>query len=841
MKDSNSAGSAGKKPNLSVYEDPSDSQPRASALEPRTRAFSVFDENEVPPAGGTATKSFEVFNDDANGEAAVPLKRPSQVVSGGMVTAARKLQVFQDDSQEDARPSGTKVGAGARLAPLLPLGRKPQVPVEDDDNPLQETGLIETGARKAVRVIGTTPGPRIGLLFNNDQRQSAELQISPTKESPTEDPDLKILQTRDDVQDEGFFPSRNIGRIPRAAETAPRTQNYISRDLRVAQVPDLTPISEATETSIRTASTNASRMTDTERSGDSRSNRKGVRPSRSLSIASSYVGDRTFSGDVTIGSTLSLTKHDLKNIEEEPDEPEQQVDGGSVEGKRPGNGELNPSTVPSRVDPMDPNLWERLMSDSSMFEDCCYYENTLITFNHAKSLERFASRSRKESESSQSNMTITFPSSRGGQETSFEITAKLGQGGFASVYKAQTLEDDPFLSDLQESEEFALKLLTPPGPAAWEFYVLRLLHARLRGRFALSVVQPYTCHVFRDEAWLKLEFCEGGTLLSAVNAAAGADGISYPDGGLDEQLAMFWTVEVLKNIEAWHACGVIHGDVKADNVMLRWPKAADVSARVGTEAWSPQYDPAGRSGWDRIGIKVLDFGRAVAVGRFPPGTGFDFGGKDCTGADSADVERKGAKSRRRDGDPSVECWEMRNGASWSYEADWYGAAGIASVLVFGKYMEVKEIDWSASGSTRRGGEFALDFFKSVPPSTTTRDRTSPRPRVATRVPVRRNFQVELWTKLFDILLNAGQVHDAMVEHLDAMPGASELPQAHFDLSQLDKYFPATRAIRAVRREMEDWLVKNSVRGSNREGSKPLKTLLRNLEIKVKESKMKSRK
>jgi checkpoint serine/threonine-protein kinase len=38
---------------------------------------------------------------------------------------------------------------------------------------------------------------------------------------------------------------------------------------------------------------------------------------------------------------------------------------------------------------------------------------------------------------------------------------------------------------------------------------------------------------------------------------------------MPECLVMYYTIEMLKIVEAMHECGIIHGDLKPDNFMLR--------------------------------------------------------------------------------------------------------------------------------------------------------------------------------------------------------------------------------------------------------------------------------
>ena len=38
---------------------------------------------------------------------------------------------------------------------------------------------------------------------------------------------------------------------------------------------------------------------------------------------------------------------------------------------------------------------------------------------------------------------------------------------------------------------------------------------------------------------------------------------------MDESLCMFYTIEMLRMLEALHAAGMVHGDFKPDNLLLR--------------------------------------------------------------------------------------------------------------------------------------------------------------------------------------------------------------------------------------------------------------------------------
>ncbi|KAJ3344351.1 hypothetical protein HDU93_000141 [Gonapodya sp. JEL0774] len=863
-----------------VYEALLDSNPpippKRCEIRKTTKSFDIFCDNAEESRSGRALpgviRKLEVFQDPESPKPTtgrrnkLPVFQDPHPIDIPSVVGASAFQKKLEGRKSALTVEGKTHARATTGSPKLPISAQTlPTTIDEDDNPfVADSGFGAKWERSAAKVIGESPGPRIGLLFTDsgvqrkDERFSTQNMLE--RESAAGKPRNKVLQAREDPKTAPVrMPSTEDSDVP--ASSASRDQSgdvdsvsptledsvvssYKSdtalrrdqRDFRIAQRPDLTPITEVTEPSTRAPTTTASRSNSsfTMASAIPFSMTGSSRGSRPSSLGGSYVGDRTFNHDVTTGTTLSLTKVIAVSILEEEDQ------GSNKEEERASMENLEAEQTESAIsaaviDPMDSSLWRTLMSDSPAILDERYFEDPTVTINLAKNLERHFAKNRKEAGVSQSPIEIEVPSSGQSVEV-LEITAKLGQGGFAAVYKCQTvLDDDDDVLDMKDPETFALKVHVPPGPCAWEYHVLTTLRSRLDSRFETSVVEPRACHVFQDEGWLRLEFCEGGTLLGAVNSAVGIDNVSYPDGGLDELLAMFWTVEVLRNIEAWHASGFIHGDVKADNFMVRWASSSsDVAGRLGSDAWNPQYDPTGGAGWGRVGIKALDFGRAIQIGSLPSGTLFDFG-------DSRDP-----KDSHKEGDPSVECWEIRNGCPWSYEADWYGAAGIAAVLIFGKYMDVKETGWAGSGTGRRGGEFAMGMFGNAVPTGMTRDGKRARPRISVKPMLRRNFNVDLWTKLFDVLLNSGVIDDKMVE---SCPTAACLladqdlkdTAQHNALGELDKEFPATRVVRALRTEMEDWLVAHSVKGSSREGSKPLKTLLRNLEIRVKEVKARARK
>ncbi|KAI0649123.1 hypothetical protein C8Q79DRAFT_493248 [Trametes meyenii] len=332
------------------------------------------------------------------------------------------------------------------------------------------------------------------------------------------------------------------------------------------------------------------------------------------------------------------------------------------------------------------------------------------------------------------------------QDRHFGVVDKLGEGGFGAVFEAIDLDlsrkndsedEDDYESDDEDSEKncVALKVVKPRN--LWEFHVLRRIHNTLPTNLRQSIIAPQALYAYKDESFLVLELCKQGTLLDIVNRAPAA-GITQQGACLDELLVMFFSVELLRLLEGLHRAGFIHGDVKIDNCLLR---LEDVPGPAS--AWEGVYQPSGAGGWAHKGIKLIDFGRTIDTRLFPAGQRY--------------VAEWPTDAR--------DCFEAREGRPWTFQTDYYGLAGIIYCLLYGKYIEAASV---------------------VPASAPTADGQI-RYKLAT--PFKRYWQGELWTRLFDLLLNPTL----------ARPGGK---------------LPVSDELGALRGEMEAWLQANCNRASN---------------------------
>nr|XP_036580699.1 checkpoint protein kinase [Colletotrichum truncatum]KAF6788694.1 checkpoint protein kinase [Colletotrichum truncatum] len=301
-------------------------------------------------------------------------------------------------------------------------------------------------------------------------------------------------------------------------------------------------------------------------------------------------------------------------------------------------------------------------------------------------------------------VTVQFPD----VSTQYVIRKELGAGAFAPVYLVEnsTVDEDDedgvvamgkgaFAVSHRSALE-ALKMELPPSP--WEFHMMRVAHNRLgpQHRASASISYAHEFHLYEDEGFLFLPYHSHGSLLDVVNFFR-----AEPSAVMDEQLAMFFTIELFRTVEALHARGVLHGDLKVDNCLLR------LDGNANSHPLETQYRADGSGGWDTRGVTLIDFGRGIDMRNFQADVAF-----------VADWKTS-----------AQDCAEMREGRPWTWQIDYHGLAGIVYCLLFGKYIETVRCDQGGIGLAGR--------------------------KYRIRESLKRYWQTEIWGECFDLLLNPG--------------------------------------------------------------------------------------
>ena len=366
----------------------------------------------------------------------------------------------------------------------------------------------------------------------------------------------------------------------------------------------------------------------------------------------------------------------------------------------------------AQCNPVDDSIRNIILDDSrpSLSSSPGYYDCRPLTCNKGPEIRKFIkaltnkkTASDKTTTSLSMSPTLRFPQT---PSNTYTIKRELGKGAFAPVYLAQ--EED---SNSDSAQLIAMKCEDPP--TAWEFYIMSLLSTRLppSHRASPSLLKAQALHLFADEAYLLETYLDQGTLLDLVNLAKSDPAPGNTTGTLDESIAMFFTIELLRTVEAMHTIGILHGDLKADNCLVR------LSHSSPNEDWDPTYQPDGSAGWSSKGLCLIDFGRGIDMRAFRPDVQF-----------VADW-----KTGKQD------CVEMRELRPWTYQVDYYGIAGVVHSLLFGKYIE----------------DIAIDDKDAV--------GISAKKKYKLREGLKRYWQAEVWGPLFELLLNPTSHLDGEVD------------------------------------------------------------------------------
>uniref|UniRef100_A0A093V2A6 Checkpoint serine/threonine-protein kinase BUB1 n=1 Tax=Talaromyces marneffei PM1 TaxID=1077442 RepID=A0A093V2A6_TALMA len=460
----------------------------------------------------------------------------------------------------------------------------------------------------------------------------------------------------------------------------------------------------------------------------------------------------------------------------------------------------------AQCDPSDKAIRSKIlkMIEPPLTSFSGYYDHSSSFGAHASDIMKYSKSMKKPTKGgerlSSTPPVLSFP----GSGRTYAIRRELGAGAYAPVYLAESVEDiDSYLSDSETEENSnlclskkheqkfqrhsleAIKLETDP-PNAWEFYMIKLTHDRVRAssthrRASESIVKAHELHLFRDESFMIEDYQGQGTLLDLVNIirTEAITNTGNSEAGMDEALAMFFSVELFRTIEALHACGILHGDIKPDNCLVRFedkksrssfpsPPTESLLDLADEDAIADpseiHYSARGLCGWRERGLTLIDFGRGIDMKAFRPDVQF-----------IAEWEMS-----------QHDCNEVREMRPWTYQIDLYGVAGTIHAMLFGKYLESVPVN---NGRNSSGGRDSLNE------AVANAEGDSGVKRYRIRESFKRYWDREIWTDVFDLLLNPCTERWTRMEQEGSPESTVSLPVLH--------------SLKYVREKMEAWLAVNA--------------------------------
>eukprot|EP00698_Gefionella_okellyi_P012006 TRINITY_DN320_c0_g1_i1.p1 TRINITY_DN320_c0_g1~~TRINITY_DN320_c0_g1_i1.p1 ORF type:complete len:994 (-),score=220.48 TRINITY_DN320_c0_g1_i1:101-2641(-) len=313
--------------------------------------------------------------------------------------------------------------------------------------------------------------------------------------------------------------------------------------------------------------------------------------------------------------------------------------------------------APHAVDPFEKSQRDACLTKIRSQLSACngYFENTALT----------------QPDIGRKGDMVTIESGR------FFVKKSLGSGGYAQV----------FLVECEDARGVLYAMKSEQPASAWEYMMLQQVEHRVPAAQSCYVVRAHELHMYKNRSVMLLEYSPYGTLQNAINVHM------QSHKPMDELLAMFYTVELLKVLESLHKVGIIHGDVKPDNLLIR---NDDCDDELG------EWQADGSDGWYSKGLKIADFGRSIDTRLYTP--------KTCFFGESSEA---------------LKCIEMRTGRPWTYQIDTFGLCDTVYALLHGKYLDVVQ---------QHGSMPSQNHWKP-------------------QLPFKRYWQAHLWENLFDTLLN----------------------------------------------------------------------------------------
>ncbi|VTS08270.1 serine/threonine-protein kinase [Tuwongella immobilis] len=204
----------------------------------------------------------------------------------------------------------------------------------------------------------------------------------------------------------------------------------------------------------------------------------------------------------------------------------------------------------------------------------------------------------------------------------YRIEKELGRGGMGAVYLARQLSLD---------RPVALKVMNPRWAADAVFVARFIREAYAAAQLVHhNVVQIYDIGLDHDVHFFSMEFVEGQSLSQVIKR----------EGKLDPELAVGYILQAARGLKFAHDRGMIHRDIKPDNLMLNTQgivKVADLGL-VKTPAMQAADDALGKVTPPPTGSLSASLGADITNANVAMGTPAYMSPEQCR--DAAQVDHR---------------------------------------------------------------------------------------------------------------------------------------------------------------------------------------------------------
>ncbi|KAF2075951.1 hypothetical protein CYY_002754 [Polysphondylium violaceum] len=237
----------------------------------------------------------------------------------------------------------------------------------------------------------------------------------------------------------------------------------------------------------------------------------------------------------------------------------------------------------------------------------------------------------------------------------------------SSTFKAECT------SGSYEDKQLVVKI---QGNTIWEFYICHQIQSRLNAagqeKACPKFNQFHSLSYYADKSILLMDYLDQGNLVDVVESNM-----------MDESLAMFYTIDLLKSLESLHShAKIIHGSITPQSLFFIYGSV------VNWPDWSPNCEGA----WDTKGFIFTDYSKSIDISLL-----------------KSDIKFSCALDQLAPGTSPI-WFESRKNSLWSYDIDYLGLAQVVYyILCNGKASPSSPISISKDES----GQLYFTDFQSL--------------------------------------------------------------------------------------------------------------------------------